>query len=42
MPVLWAKKAKYYNPADGNFWVSQRELFEMDTLRKSIYGTTQD
>jgi hypothetical protein len=42
MPVLWAKKPKYYNAADGNFWVSQRELFEMSTLRKSVYGTPED
>ena len=42
MPVLWAKKAKYFNAADGNFWVSQRELFEMDALRKSVYGITED
>ena len=42
MPVLWAKKPKYYNAADGNFWVSQRELFEMDALRKSIYGINED
>jgi hypothetical protein len=42
MPVIWAMKAKYYNAADGNFWVSQRELFEMDSLRKSVYGITED
>ena len=42
MPIVWAKKAKYYNAADGNFWVSQRELFEMDALRKSVYGINED
>jgi hypothetical protein len=42
IPVLWAKKPKYYNAADGNFWVSQRELFEMSTLRKSVYGISED
>ena len=42
IPVLWAKKAKYLNAMDGNYWVSQRELFEMSTLRKSVYGITED
>ena len=42
MPVKWCKQAKYRNAMDGNYWVAQRELFEIDTLRKSIYGITED
>jgi len=42
MPVAWAKRPKYLNPSDGNWWVSQRELLEMETLKRSMYGTTED
>lgn len=41
MPVKWCKQAKYLNAMDGNYWISQRDLFEIDTLRKSIYGITE-
>jgi hypothetical protein len=39
-PVQWAKKAKYFNPLDNNFWVNQRDLLPIKDLRKSIYGSS--
>lgn len=41
MPIKWCKQAKYLNAQDGNYWVKQSDLFEIDTLRKSIYGITE-
>ena len=39
IPVAWAKKAKYFNPLDSNYWVNQRDLLPIADLRKSIYGS---
>ena len=41
MPVAWAKKTRYLNNQDGNYWVSQADLMPMHTLRRSNYGSTE-
>ena len=39
-PVQWAKRSKYFNPLDNNFWVNQKDLLPIKDLRKSIYGSS--
>lgn len=41
MPVAWAKKTRYLNNQDGNYWVAQTDLMPMHTLRRSNYGNTE-
>jgi len=40
MPVSWARKPKYLNALDQNYWVNQRDLLPIADLRKSIYGSS--
>ena len=40
MPISWAKRDKYFNPLDRNFWVNQRDLLPIKYLRKSVYGSS--
>ena len=41
MPIAWAKRPKYLNPLDNNYWVNQADLLPIKDLRKSIYGSTE-
>ena len=39
IPVVMARKMKYYKN-DGSHWVSQRDLFPIKDLRRSVYGSS--
>ena len=41
IPVVVAKKDKYWHPKSGSWWVSQINLQPIGTLRKSHYGNAQ-
>jgi hypothetical protein len=41
IPAHMAMVAKYKHSQQGNYWISQRNLFEMKYLRSSNYGDTQ-
>jgi hypothetical protein len=39
MPVSMAKQAKYKHPYQNNYWVPRSNLFEMQYLKRSNYGS---
>ena len=41
IPAFMAMRPRYKHTQQGNYWVSQRNLFEMKYLRSSNYGDTQ-
>ena len=41
IPAFMAMRPRYKHSQQGNYWVSQRNLFEMKYLRSSNYGDTQ-
>ncbi len=41
IPAFMAMRPRYKHSQQGNYWVNQRNLFEMKYLRSSNYGDTQ-
>ena len=41
IPAFMAMRPRYKHSQQGNYWVNQRDLFEMKYLRSSNYGDTQ-
>jgi hypothetical protein len=41
IPAFMAMRPRYKHSQQGNYWVGQRNLFEMKYLRSSNYGDTQ-
>ena len=39
MPISMAKQAKYKHPYQNNYWVPRSNLFEMQYLKRSNYGS---
>ena len=42
LPVPMAKQAQYYNRQYKSYWVTQRDLFPIEDLRRSIHGRSLD
>ena len=42
IPVKMAKQDRYLHSSRSGYWISQDNLFEMDTLAKSIYGAARE
>jgi hypothetical protein len=40
IPVFMAMRPRYRHSQQGNYWINQRNLFEMKYLRSSNYGDT--
>lgn len=42
IPISMARQAVYYNKGQDNYWVTQRDLFPIADLRRSIHGNSID
>lgn len=41
IPVQMARKAKYYHSQYLDYWVPQNNLFPIEDLKRSVYGSTE-
>ena len=40
IPIKMARQPQFYHRGQGNFWISQRDLFPISDLRSSSHGTS--